>query len=43
MLYQNFTLHEISNNCYDFCFLAAKNMIALLNLIHFGPAILRFE
>jgi len=43
VLYQNFTLHEISNKRYYFCFLAAKHVIAIFNLIHLGSAVLRFE
>ena len=42
VLYQNFTLHEISNKRYYFCFLAAKHVIALFNLIHLCSAVLRF-
>lgn len=43
VLYQNFTLHEISNKCYYFCFFAAKYVIAIFNLIHLCSAVLRFE
>src|SRR5947209_8906069 len=43
VLYQNFTLHEISNKRYYFCFFAAKHVIAIFNLIHLCSAVLRFE
>jgi hypothetical protein len=43
VLSQNFTLHEIGNQRYDFCFLAAKHVIAIFNLIYLCQAVLRFE